>query len=143
MVSEETPSLTTGLRGLSYWEVEVTGPNRDLHSGHFGGAVANPINVSRLGARKDPNHLGAPFDLLVKSFEMVGCARAPAHVRGQLHYRHRIIEAAVRALDCSGGLLCAVGGYLVAPRPGLLDGGTVGHLRKLAAQLSFSISYFF
>ena len=38
-------SLTTGLRGLSYWEVEVTGPNRDLHSGHFGGAVANPINV--------------------------------------------------------------------------------------------------
>ncbi|MCK9342705.1 MAG: dipeptidase [Massilibacteroides sp.] len=45
MVSEEIPSLTTGLRGLSYWEIEVTGPNRDLHSGHFGGAVANPINV--------------------------------------------------------------------------------------------------
>ena len=45
MVGEETPSLTTGLRGISYWEIEVTGPNRDLHSGHFGGAVANPINV--------------------------------------------------------------------------------------------------
>ena len=45
MVSKEIPSLTTGLRGLAYWEVEVTGPNRDLHSGHFGGAVANPINV--------------------------------------------------------------------------------------------------
>ena len=45
MVSAETPSLTTGLRGLAYWEIEVTGPNRDLHSGHFGGAVANPINV--------------------------------------------------------------------------------------------------
>jgi len=45
MVSAETPSLTTGLRGLSYWEIEVTGPNRDLHSGHFGGAVANPINA--------------------------------------------------------------------------------------------------
>jgi acetylornithine deacetylase/succinyl-diaminopimelate desuccinylase-like protein len=44
MVSEEIPSLTAGLRGLSYWEMEVTGPNRDLHSGHFGGAVANPIN---------------------------------------------------------------------------------------------------
>jgi acetylornithine deacetylase/succinyl-diaminopimelate desuccinylase-like protein len=45
MVGEDTPSLTTGLRGLSYWEIEVTGPNRDLHSGHFGGAVANPVNV--------------------------------------------------------------------------------------------------
>ncbi|MDR2385354.1 MAG: dipeptidase [Tannerella sp.] len=45
MVNEETPSLTTGLRGLAYWEIEVIGPNRDLHSGHFGGAVANPINV--------------------------------------------------------------------------------------------------
>ena len=45
MINAETPSLTTGLRGLAYWEIEVTGPNRDLHSGHFGGAVANPINV--------------------------------------------------------------------------------------------------
>ena len=45
MVGEETPSLTTGLRGVSCWEIEVTGPNRDLHSGHFGGAVANPVNV--------------------------------------------------------------------------------------------------
>lgn len=45
MVGAETPSLTTGLRGLAYWEIEVTGPNRDLHSGHFGGAVANPIHT--------------------------------------------------------------------------------------------------
>ena len=45
MLGAELPSLTTGLRGLAYWEIEVTGPNRDLHSGHFGGAVANPINV--------------------------------------------------------------------------------------------------
>ncbi len=45
MLGAELPSLTTGLRGLAYWEIEVTGPNRDLHSGHFGGAVANPVNV--------------------------------------------------------------------------------------------------
>lgn len=45
MLGADMPSLTTGLRGLAYWEIEVTGPNRDLHSGHFGGAVANPINT--------------------------------------------------------------------------------------------------
>ena len=45
MLGADLPSLTTGLRGLAYWEIEVTGPNRDLHSGHFGGAVANTINV--------------------------------------------------------------------------------------------------
>ena len=45
MISLEDPSIETGLRGLSYVEVEVTGPNRDLHSGVYGGAVANPINV--------------------------------------------------------------------------------------------------
>ncbi len=45
MIAEDIPSITTGLRGLAYWQVEVTGPNRDLHSGLFGGAVANPVNV--------------------------------------------------------------------------------------------------
>ena len=45
LLSLEHPSITVGLRGLSYMEVEVTGPNRDLHSGVYGGAVANPVNV--------------------------------------------------------------------------------------------------
>ncbi|MDX9748494.1 MAG: dipeptidase [Paludibacter sp.] len=44
MLGAETPSITTGLRGLAYWQLEVSAANRDLHSGIFGGAVANPIN---------------------------------------------------------------------------------------------------
>jgi len=43
MIARDIPSITVGLRGLAYWQVEVTGPNRDLHSGLFGGAVANPL----------------------------------------------------------------------------------------------------
>ncbi|MGA9326817.1 MAG: dipeptidase, partial [Salegentibacter sp.] len=63
MISKDAPSITTGLRGLSYVEVEVTGPNRDLHSGLYGGAVANPINIlSKMIASltDENNHITIP-----------------------------------------------------------------------------------
>jgi acetylornithine deacetylase/succinyl-diaminopimelate desuccinylase-like protein len=63
MIAKGFPSITTGLRGLSYVEVEVTGPNRDLHSGLYGGAVANPINIlSKMIAslHDENNHITIP-----------------------------------------------------------------------------------
>jgi acetylornithine deacetylase/succinyl-diaminopimelate desuccinylase-like protein len=63
MLSMETPSLETGLRGLSYLEVEVVGPNRDLHSGVYGGAVANPATILAkmiASLHDDDNHIAIP-----------------------------------------------------------------------------------
>lgn len=59
MISMKDPSITVGLRGMAYMEVEVTGSNRDLHSGTYGGAVANPINVlcKMIASMKDENEL--------------------------------------------------------------------------------------
>lgn len=74
MLSLENPSITTGLKGLSYFEVEVTGPNRDLHSGVYGGAVANPINTlcKMIASLKDENnHITIPgfYDKVLEASE--------------------------------------------------------------------------
>lgn len=63
MISLETPSIASGMRGLSYIEVEVTGPNRDLHSGVYGGAVANPATVLAkmiASCHDENNHITIP-----------------------------------------------------------------------------------
>ncbi|MCD8412708.1 dipeptidase [Tenacibaculum finnmarkense] len=63
MIANDVPSITTGLRGLSYVEVEITGPNRDLHSGLYGGTVANPINIltKMIASLQDENnHITIP-----------------------------------------------------------------------------------
>ena len=58
MIAQDIPSITVGLRGLSYLEVELTGPNRDLHSGLYGGAVGNPANLlaKMIASLTDENH---------------------------------------------------------------------------------------
>lgn len=70
IISLDHPSITTGLRGLSYVEVEVTGPNRDLHSGVYGGAVANPVNVlsKMIASLHDNGHVTIPgfYDRVVE-----------------------------------------------------------------------------
>lgn len=63
VIANDTPSVTVGLRGLSYVEVEVTGPNKDLHSGVYGGAVGNPINIlceMIASLRDENNHITIP-----------------------------------------------------------------------------------
>jgi acetylornithine deacetylase/succinyl-diaminopimelate desuccinylase-like protein len=84
MISNQQPSITTGLRGLSYVEVEVTGPNRDLHSGLYGGAVANPINVLAkmiASLHDENNHITIPgfYDKVeeLSAAERAEMAKAP------------------------------------------------------------------
>jgi acetylornithine deacetylase/succinyl-diaminopimelate desuccinylase-like protein len=87
IIANDTPSITVGLRGLSYVEVEVTGPNRDLHSGLYGGAVANPINIlceMIAKMRDDKNHIAIPgfYDdvEILSDEERAEMAKAPFNV---------------------------------------------------------------
>ena len=89
MISKDVPSITTGLRGLSYVEVEVTGPNRDLHSGLYGGAVANPINIltKMIASLHDKdNHITIPgfYDNVeeLSTEERAEMAKAPFNLEG-------------------------------------------------------------
>ena len=84
ILSNDVPSVTTGLRGLSYVEVEVTGPNRDLHSGLYGGCVANPINILAemiASLHDENNHITIPgfYDKVVDltDEERAEMAKAP------------------------------------------------------------------
>lgn len=84
ILANDTPSITVGLRGLAYVEVEVTGPNRDLHSGVYGGAVANPINIlcEMIAKMKDAdNHITIPgfYDdvIEISKEERAEMAKAP------------------------------------------------------------------
>ena len=84
MIANDIPSITTGLRGLSYVEVEVTGPNRDLHSGLYGGAVANPINILTkmiASLHDENNHITVPgfYDTVadLSAAERAEMAKAP------------------------------------------------------------------
>ena len=84
MIAPDVPSITSGLRGLCYWEVEVTGANHDLHSGIYGGAVANPINIlckMIAGLHDEDNHITIPgfYDdvLVISDEERALMAQAP------------------------------------------------------------------
>ena len=87
MIANDIPSITTGLRGLSYVEVAVTGPNRDLHSGLYGGAVANPINILTkmiASLHDEDNHITIPnfYDKVeeLSKEERAEMAKAPFNI---------------------------------------------------------------
>ncbi len=84
MIANDIPSITTGLRGLSYVEVEVTGPNRDLHSGLYGGAVANPINILTkmiASLHDENNHITIPgFYNKVKIYLLMNVPKWQKHL---------------------------------------------------------------
>lgn len=127
MIANDTPSIDTGLRGLSYVEVEVTGPNRDLHSGVYGGAVANPINTlaKMIASLHDENgHITIPnfyddvVELSAEEREMLESAPfnleeykadlAIDDVQGEAGFTTRERASIRPTLDCNG----IWGGYI-------------------------------
>src|SRR5574344_376430 len=88
MIAADVPSITTGLRGLAYWQIEVTGPNADLHSGIFGGSVANPLNTLCEMIAKcmdENNHITIPhfYD------DVVDCSRRERQMLNMAPYNEK------------------------------------------------------
>jgi len=127
ILANDTPSIDCGLRGLSYIEVEVTGPNRDLHSGVYGGAIANPINIlaKMIASMHDENnHITIPgfYDKVVElsAQERAELNKAPfdlnefkkdlnvAEVWGETGYNVMERTGIRPTLDCNG----IWGGYI-------------------------------
>jgi acetylornithine deacetylase/succinyl-diaminopimelate desuccinylase-like protein len=98
MISANQPAVTSGLRGLTYWDVEVTGPNHDLHSGLFGGAVTNPINVlcQMIDQCTNPDKSVAIPEFLDD------VAEVSAEERAMLNMRPFDVEAYKKAIDVEG-----------------------------------------
>ena len=94
MIASNVPSITTGLRGLAYWEIEVTGPQADLHSGLFGGAVANPLNTlceMITSCLDENNHIAIPgfYD------DVVNCSRKERQLLNMAPYDEKEFKASV------------------------------------------------
>ena len=97
IIANDTPSIDTGLRGLSYMEVEVVGPNRDLHSGVYGGAVANPINIlckMIASCHDENNHITIPgfYDDVDELSNLERCEMAEAPFNLEDFKKDLIIE---------------------------------------------------
>jgi acetylornithine deacetylase/succinyl-diaminopimelate desuccinylase-like protein len=112
MIAINIPSITVGLRGLAYMEVEVTGPDKDLHSGLYGGAVANPANIlARMIAslHDENNHITIPgfYDdvLELSPEERADMARAPFNLdeyKKKLDIKTTLCETGYTVNECTG-----------------------------------------
>jgi len=112
MIAIDIPSVTVGLRGLAYMEVEVTGPDKDLHSGLYGGAVANPANILAkmiASLHDENNHITIPgfYDdvLELSSEERADMARAPFNLeeyKKKLDIKTTLCEKGYTVNECTG-----------------------------------------
>ena len=112
MIAIDIPSITVGLRGLAYMEVEVTGPDKDLHSGLYGGAVANPANILAkmiAGLHDENNHITIPgfYDdvLELSPEERADMARAPFSLeeyKQKLDIKTTLCEKGYTVNECTG-----------------------------------------